>query len=62
MNIPDNYDIWLAHEEQMERELEARPVCDHCENRIQEEFCYEVEGMTICPRCMDTYFRRELDI
>ena len=61
MNVPDNYDIWLAHEERKDRELSSRPLCSCCENHIQDDHCYEIEDKVICPDCLNTYFRKELD-
>ena len=59
--IPDNYDIWLAHEERKDRALRSRPLCSCCENHIQEYRYFEIDGKPICPDCMETYFRKELD-
>ena len=60
MNTPDNYDIWLAHEEEMERKLSSRPVCSYCENHIQDDHYYEIDGKLYCPDCLE-HFRKELD-
>lgn len=61
MTIPDNYDIWLAHEEEKDKELRSRPMCSCCENHIQEDHYYEVDDKVICPDCLETHFRKELD-
>lgn len=59
--IPDNYDIWLAHEDKLEQQLADRPVCDYCEDHIQDDHFFAINGETICPDCMEAHFRRELD-
>lgn len=62
MGIPDNYDIWHDHQSRLDQELLRRPVCSHCEDPVQEDHCYEVAGQILCPHCLETYFRKELDI
>lgn len=62
MNIPDNYDIWIAEQERRDRLLAERPVCSCCEDPIQEEHYYEAGGQLICPDCMETHFRKEIEL
>lgn len=57
----DNYDIWQTHQDRIDSELSLRPVCSCCENHIQEDHYYEVEDKVICPDCLETHFRKELD-
>jgi formylmethanofuran dehydrogenase subunit E len=61
MNIPDNYDQWEAHELDQERRLAELPVCDICDDPIQDDFYYEINGENICEHCMDQFFRKEID-
>ena len=60
MNIPDNYDVWLRHEEETEWKLSMCPVCDYCEDPIQEDFYYEINGEVICEHCLDLLFKKEV--
>ena len=53
MSIPDNYDIWEAHDIEMERRLARRPVCDRCGKHIQDETAVEIFGKMICESCID---------
>lgn len=55
MNIPDNYDLWEQHEAAQEKALSRRPVCSECENPIQDETAFYINGEWICENCMDTY-------
>lgn len=55
MNIPDNYDIWEAHDREMERRLARRPVCVRCDKRIQDETAFLIEGEWKCEKCMDNF-------
>ena len=61
MDIPDNYDQWKAHEREQERRLARIPKCDYCDEPIQEDFYYEINGYVICETCMDRFFRKEVD-
>lgn len=61
MSIPDNYSQWEAHERDQERRLAKRPVCDYCQEHIQDDFYYEINGENICEYCLDQFFRKETD-
>lgn len=58
MGIPDNYDLWLAHEAESEEELENCPLCDCCGERIQDEHYYDINGEYYCEECLIENFRR----
>jgi hypothetical protein len=58
MNIPDNHDVFMAHEQEKERWLAGRPVCSYCEQHIQEEFFYEIDCEKVCEDCLKLHFRR----
>ena len=62
MNIPDNYDLWEAHERKRERKLAERPVCDICDQPIQDEHFYLINGDNVCPGCLEDQFRKEIEI
>lgn len=56
---------WMFREQtridaENEEWLEQRPICSICEEHIQEEYAYEVEGKLICPNCLEE-FRVDLD-
>lgn len=57
MNVPDNYEIWEAHERNLEKALAARLVCDYCHEHIQDDYHYEINGDIICAECLDLYFK-----
>ena len=57
--MPDNYDLFAMHDAEMEAALEALPVCSVCDEHIQDEYCYEINGDLICEHCMIEYFRKE---
>lgn len=54
----------LADFEQWDREqnkwLEQRPVCADCDQHIQDDRAYYINGEWICMDCMDSYIREVL--
>lgn len=62
MNCPDNYSQWERHEAEQERWLAKLPVCDICDEPIQDDHYYLINGDNICPNCMETHFRKEVDV
>lgn len=44
-----------AWDEQREKRLERLPVCVDCDNHIQDETAYYINGEWICEDCMDAY-------
>lgn len=57
MSIPDNYDLWVEHDREQERQLAQLPRCSECRRPIQEDYCYMINDMPICPDCMDRNYR-----
>lgn len=55
MYIPDNYDLFLAHERQQEAELAKLPVCCGCGNPIQSEDLWDIDGSLYCESCMEDF-------
>lgn len=49
------------HEAEQERELNKRPVCYECDEPIQEDECYEINGELICPKCLKENHRKFTD-
>lgn len=60
-NIPDNHDIFMAHEQEKERQLARRPVCSYCDNPIQDDFFYEIDCEIVCAECLEMHFRRTVE-
>lgn len=61
MSIPDNYDMWLFHEADLDKRLERLPKCRRCGNPIQDEHYFNVFGIIHCEDCMNDKFRRDID-
>lgn len=60
MDCPDNYDLWAQHDAEQEAELDRLPLCEYCEDPIQDEYAYYIEGAWFCESCMNEHFRREV--
>lgn len=60
MSYTDNpiadFDAWDADQS---KRLTRLPVCADCDEPIQDEFAYYINGEWICENCMDAY-RREV--
>ena len=44
-----------------ERRLEFLPVCVDCGHHIQADYFYEINGEPICPACMESGYRKEME-
>lgn len=59
--IPDYIDLHREYEARQYRELRKRPVCDDCEEPIQDEECFAICGKLICPGCLKDNYRKRTD-
>lgn len=48
------------HDAEQARQLEQLPVCADCDEHIQDETAYYINGEWICKDCMDSYLREVL--
>lgn len=53
----DVYDLWEAQDIEKERRLARRPICSNCDQRIQDEEAYLINGEVICQKCLDRDFK-----
>ena len=53
--IPDNYDAWRRHDDEMEDRIARFPICHECKEPIQDEKCYNFDGILICKSCLENY-------
>lgn len=60
VHVPDNYDAFAQHDAEQESELDKLPECEYCEQPIQDEYAYYIEGVWYCERCMNENFRKEV--
>lgn len=49
---------WDDYCDQQDRWLSKRPTCGRCGNKIQDEYCWEIEpGEYWCESCKDEWLR-----
>ena len=52
---------FMNHEAEQESWLAERPVCADCDEHIQDDHCFEINGEYICPKCMEDLHRRDVE-
>lgn len=60
MPVPDNYDIWEAHDTQQQREIENLPVFAYCEQPIQQDDAVQIDGYWYCDNCLENFLRKDI--
>lgn len=55
----DNYSLWAKRDAELEDALSSLPMCVHCEEHIQDDYYYEIDGEVLCERCMNEQYRRD---
>ncbi len=58
MTLPDYNDLFDSHQAQQDAQLDKLPRCCECDEPIQTEHCFEVNGELICPDCMNDNHRK----
>lgn len=58
MYVPDNYDAWESHDAEQKAELDKLPCCCECDEPIQSETCYEINGELICEECLENNHKK----
>lgn len=61
MYIADNYDRFAAHDAEQERLLDKLPRCCECDEPIQDDYLYEINGEYICESCLKDNYRKSVD-
>ena len=59
--IPDYTDLHREHEARQQRELDKLPKCCECDQPIQDDECYEINGELVCPQCLEDNHRKRTD-
>lgn len=50
------------HDRAQAKRLARLPVCDICDQPIQDDHFYQINGDNVCPVCLEDHFRKELEI
>ena len=51
---------FARHEAEQEAWLAKRPVCADCDEPIQDDHYFDINGEAICPDCMEGNYRKEI--
>ena len=62
MDCPDNYSVWEQYEAEQEKEENKLPLCEGCDEFIQDEFAFCIDGSWYCECCMNENFRKEVPV
>ena len=54
-----DHQAWCEHQDYLHGML---PMCAECGERIDSEFCYEINGEIICVTCMEQYKKFTADL
>lgn len=52
---------YARYEAEQNKQLEKLPRCSECDEPIQEEYCFEINGEYICENCMNENHRKCVD-
>ena len=58
MYCMDNLDAFYEHESDQQRMLDRCPICCECDEPIQDEECFEIDGELICCDCLKANYLR----
>lgn len=61
MSIPDNYDQWLKHDKRQTDWLNNLPRCEHCNEPIQDEDLFDIDGTLYHMECAEREFKRNTE-
>lgn len=59
--MEDNYSQWEHHEWRQQQDLAKRPVCCYCQEHIQDEELFDIEGELYCKQCLVNNFRKNTE-
>lgn len=49
------------HDARQQRRLGRLPRCSECNEYIQDDVCYEINGELICPACLEANYEKNTD-
>lgn len=52
---------FYRHDALQNAKLKERPQCSECDNHIQDNEAYYINGEWICAECMETEYKRNID-
>lgn len=56
MYIPDNYDMFVQHQNELDRQAELLPRCSYCDEPIFDEYAFEIDGSWYHKDCFESEY------
>ena len=52
-----DYERYCDEQERLQQE---QPICEICNDSIEDEYCFEVNDAIICEECLNKWFRKKV--
>ncbi len=49
------------YDAEQQEKLDRLPVCDYCDEHIQDDYYYELDNECICEECLNEHFRKHVE-
>lgn len=49
---------FYRYDHEQQKRLKELPVCCYCNNPIEDDFCYEINGELICTDCLEANHKK----
>jgi len=59
--IADPVADYAAYSAHQQAELNKLPRCSHCDEPIQDDFCFEINDELICESCLNDNYRVDVE-
>ena len=56
----DNYEQWKRHDAAQQKKLDELPLCECCEEPIQDEYGYRIGNELICQECLELNYKEAI--
>ena len=56
----DNYERWERYDAEKQKKLDALPLCECCEEPIQDEYAYRIDNELICQECLELNYKEAI--
>lgn len=51
----------MRYDAERQAEIEKLPICSECDEHIQDEYLFEINGEYICEHCMEENHKKSTD-
>lgn len=61
MRVPDYNDLLDTYQAEQDAQLKRRPICSYCNEPIQDDYLFDIDGELYCEECMKDLFRHSTE-